>query len=84
MDMQVDELLKRISVDPQVCHGKACIRGHRIPVSMILDMLTAGEDSAAILAAYPQLDDWDLRACLAYGAFLARGESRSVTLPSAS
>ena len=82
--MLPEELLARISVDPEVCHGKACVKGHRIPVSMILDMLSAGEDAFAILSAYPQLDELDLRACLAYGAFLSRGESKAVFLPSAS
>ena len=82
--MLPEELLTRISVEPEICHGKACLKGHRIPVSMILDMLSAGEEPMAILAAYPQLDDLDLRACLAYGAFLSRGESKTITLPSAS
>jgi len=82
--MEPNDLLMRISIDPTVCHGKACLKGHRIPVSVILDMLSAGEDSTAVLASYPQLEEQDLRACLAYGAFLSRGEIRTVPLPSAS
>lgn len=82
--MLPEELLTRISVDAEICHGKACVKGHRIPVSMILDMLSAGESAAAILSAFPQLNELDLRACLAYGAFLSRGESKTVPFPSAS
>ncbi len=64
----------RISIDPNVCHGKPCIKGTRIMVSIILDYLTAGESEAEILRQYPVLKSQDLRAALAYAAWLAREE----------
>jgi uncharacterized protein (DUF433 family) len=63
---------ERISVDPAVCHGQACIRGTRIMVSVVLDNLAAGVDRAEILASYPSLKPSDLDAALAYAAELAR------------
>lgn len=65
------ELWERISIDPAVCGGKPCIRGHRIWVSLILGMLAEGMTVAEVVADYPQLDDADVRACVAYGAKLA-------------
>ena len=62
------ELLKRISVDPNVCFGKPCIRGTRIWVSLIVDNLAEGISKEEILAAYPQLAPEDIRASLAYAA----------------
>jgi len=64
----------RISIDPNVCHGKPCIKGTRIMVSIILDNLTAGESEAEILRQYSTLKSEDLRAALAYAAWLAREE----------
>jgi uncharacterized protein (DUF433 family) len=65
-------LLQRISIDPQVCFGKPCIRGTRIWVSLILDWLAAGASEQEIIADYPQLTGEDLRAAIAYGAEMAR------------
>jgi len=62
----------RVSVNPSVCHGKACIRGTRIMVSVILDNLAAGMDRAEILASYSSLEPSDIDASLAYAAELAR------------
>ncbi len=70
--MGKDELLARICVNPQVCFGKPCIRGHRIWVSLILDMLAAGDSTTDILEDYPGLEEADLRACIAYGAEMSR------------
>lgn len=64
--------LDRISIDPNVCFGKPCIKGTRIWVSLILDFLAAGETQEAILADYPQLTADDIRAGIAYGAEVAR------------
>jgi uncharacterized protein (DUF433 family) len=61
-------LLSRISIDPQICFGKPCIKGHRIWVSLILDFLASGMTIAEILADYPQLEQDDILACIAYGA----------------
>jgi uncharacterized protein (DUF433 family) len=71
--MAHDDLLTRISSDPNICFGKPCIRGHRIWVSMILDLLAAGETIETILEAYPSIEHEDILACLAYGAEMARG-----------
>jgi uncharacterized protein (DUF433 family) len=66
-----EDLLERISVDPAVCGGKPCIRGHRIWVGLVLGMLAEGAAVEDVLADYPQLVDSDIRACMAYGARLA-------------
>lgn len=62
----------RIQFDPAVCHGKACIRGTRVMVSVILDNLAAGLPSEEILASYPSLAPEDIRAAVGYAAELAR------------
>ena len=58
--------LDRISIDPNVCFGKPCIKGTRIWVSLILDFLAGGETPEQILASYPQLTAEDIRAAIAY------------------
>ena len=73
------ELLKRISINPNVCFGKPCIRGHRIWVSLILDFLASGATVREILEDYPGLEEADIRACIAYGAEMAR--ERFVEIP---
>jgi len=70
---------KRISVDPRICHGKACIAGTRIMVSIILDNLAGGVSREEILKSYPSLTPEDIDAALAYAAELAR--ARAVDLP---
>ena len=62
----------RISVDPRVCHGKACIRGTRIMVSVILDNLAANIPSEGILGSYPTLRIEDVQAAIANAADLRR------------
>ena len=64
--------LDRIVIDPNVCFGKPCIRGTRIWVSLILDYLASGQTEAEILDAYPHITPEDIRACIAYGAEVAR------------
>ncbi len=71
-------LLERISVDPQVCHGKACIKGTRIMVSVILDNLAAGLSEKDILKSYPSLTREDIQAAIAYAAELAKERYVSV------
>ena len=63
---------ERVSVDPAICHGKACIRGTRIMVSVILDNIAAGVSRPEILASYPSLRPEDIHAALSYAAELAR------------
>ena len=64
----------RISIDPEVCHGKPCIKGTRIMVSIILDYLKGGETAQEILSQYPTLTEEDVRAALAYAVWLAHEE----------
>jgi uncharacterized protein (DUF433 family) len=71
-NMKREELLERISVNPNVCFGKACIRGTRIWVSLILENLAEGLSEAELLKAYPQLKLEDIRAALAYAAETTR------------
>jgi uncharacterized protein (DUF433 family) len=70
---------ERISVDPAVCHGKACIRGTRIMVSVILDNVATGVPRSEILGSYPSMKSEDIDAALAYAAELAR--EGSIDLP---
>lgn len=70
--MTRDAILSRISIDPNVCFGKPCIRGHRIWVSLILDFLASGSSIREILENYPDLEEADIYACLAYGAEMVR------------
>lgn len=70
--MKREELLARISIDPNFCFGKPCIRGHRIWVSLILDFLASGMTVQEILKEYPSLEEADVLACIAYAAEMAR------------
>lgn len=63
---------ERISVDPQICHGKACIKGTRVMVAVVLDNLAAGETPESILKSYPSLTTEDIQAAVAYAAELAK------------
>jgi len=65
-------LLDRISVNPNICHGTPCIKGTRIPVSVILDNLAEGITREEILKSYPALQPEDIDAALAYAALLAK------------
>ena len=62
----------RITVDPQVCHGKACVKGTRVTVSVVLDNLAAGLSKQEIVTSYPSLVSEDIDASIAYAAELAR------------
>ena len=77
--MTRQELLERIWIDPARCGGKPCIRGHRIWVSLILDLLASGESFESILAHYPGISREDIQACIAYGSEMAR--ERFVDIP---
>jgi uncharacterized protein (DUF433 family) len=63
---------ERISLDPAVCHGQACIRGTRVLVSVVLDNLAVGLTAGEILASYPSLKPEDISAAMSYAAELAR------------
>ncbi len=77
--MKKTDLLTRISIDPNICFGKPCIRGHRIWVSLILDLLADGCSMQEILADYPGVEEADVLACIAYGAEMSR--ERYVEIP---
>ncbi|MGH7932889.1 MAG: DUF433 domain-containing protein [Candidatus Binataceae bacterium] len=74
-----EQLLKRITIDPNICFGKPCIRGHRLWVSLILDLLANGSTVSEILDNYAGIEEADVLACIAYGAEMAR--ERFVEIP---
>jgi len=80
--MKHNELIQRITCNPEFFGGKPVIRGRRLAVEHILDMLAAGDDAATILSGYPWLEPQDIQACLVYAALLARHE-RIELFPSA-
>ncbi|WP_437477182.1 DUF433 domain-containing protein [Sorangium sp. So ce1014] len=69
--MSRNELLDRISIDPNVCFGRACIRGHRIWVSLVLDFFASGMSAQDVIIEYG-IEEPDVLACIAYGAEMAR------------
>jgi len=78
-EARMNALLDRITVNPNVCFGKPCIRGTRIWVSLVLDMLANGETERDLLASYPHLTHEDILAAIAYGAEMSR--ERIVPVP---
>lgn len=75
----MNPLMERISVNPGICFGKPCIKGTRIWVSLILDLLAAGSTIEELLGEYPGLKREDVLAAMAYGAAMSR--DRFVDLP---
>ncbi len=80
--MNQEQLIKRISFDPEIFGGKPIIRGRRLAVEHVLDMLAAGDNPDTILQGYPWLEPADIQACLVYASLLARHE-RIELLPAA-
>jgi len=75
------EVLKRITVDPEIFSGKPIVRGMRISVKRVLSLLAQGETPEAILADYPDLEREDIRACLVYAhAVIAQDTLDEVTM----
>ena len=74
--MKPVEWQEHITIDPNVCHGKPCIKGTRIMVSILLDYLRGGETFSEVLRQYPTLTEDDIRAALDYAAWLAREEEQ--------
>lgn len=68
----MNPLLQRISVDPNICFGKPCIRGTRIWVALVLDLLASGMSIDEIIEEYDYLAEDDIRACMGYGAEMSR------------
>ena len=71
----------RITIDPQVCHGKPCVRGLRYPVTTILELLASGMSHSEILADYEDLEEDDIRACLQYAARLSDVKTPARAIP---
>ncbi len=67
--------IERIISDPKICSGKPCVKGTRIPVHIILDLLAVGESFEGIKKVYPNITDEDIKACLNYAAILADEEA---------
>ena len=76
--MDNDALLSRIAIDPNICFGKPCIKGHRIWVALILDYLAEGETIDSILEAYPSIERNDVLACIAWCRYDQRSRIRGV------
>ncbi len=66
--------LDRISVNPKIMHGKPCIKGTRIPVYIVLNLLAGGMSEEEVLENYPDLETEDVRACVKYASILAEEE----------
>lgn len=78
--MENEALLKRITLDPEICFGKPTIRHMRYPVELILDLLSSGMTNEEILADYPSLEEEDIQACLAFAAKLVKVNSLEAAL----
>ena len=74
------EWQSRLVADPEICHGRVCVRGTRVMASIILDRLAMGENCAAILEDYPSIQREDVLAALSYAAELASDRERGKTL----
>jgi uncharacterized protein (DUF433 family) len=73
----MDHLLERITIDTNVCHGKACIRHMRWPVEVIIDLIASGMSFENIISDHPELEKEDLIASLAYAKITLSGKSLS-------
>jgi uncharacterized protein (DUF433 family) len=73
-----NDLLKRITIDPNMCHGKLVIGGMRYPVVNILELISSGMTHAELLADYEDLEEADLQACLLFAAKLAHVKTVSL------
>lgn len=71
---------QRISINQNVCHGKPCIKGTRIWVSLVLDFMASGSSMDEVLNEYPQLKREDILACIAYGAEMSRERFISISM----
>ena len=72
--MRDTKLFERISSEPDICHGKPCIKGTRIPVYLIVSLISEGEDTGAIIQDYPSVTPDDIKAALKYAAKLCEYE----------
>ncbi|HBY98384.1 MAG TPA: hypothetical protein DEP84_31335 [Chloroflexi bacterium] len=72
MSSSPETLLNRITIDPEICHGKPCIRGLRYPVEMVLELLSSGMTIDEILADYEDLEREDIFAALVFATRLSQ------------
>jgi uncharacterized protein (DUF433 family) len=77
----MDPLLSRITIDPNICHGKPCIRSLRYPVEWLLELLSSGMSPDEVLADYPDLERDDLRAALAFAAKMTQIKRLGAAVP---
>jgi uncharacterized protein (DUF433 family) len=68
----MEALINRITINPDICHGKPTIRNMRYPVELVLDLLSSGMSFREIIADYPSLEDDDIKACLAFASRLTK------------
>lgn len=71
------KIFKRITFDPEIMGGQACIRGMRIPVSLVLNLIANGMTPSEIIKEYPDVEPEDIKDCLHYAAWLAKEELHS-------
>lgn len=71
----MENLLDRITLNPEICHGKPTVRNMRYPVELILDLLSSGMNKHEILNDYPALEDEDITACLQYATKMLQVKS---------
>jgi uncharacterized protein (DUF433 family) len=76
--MEEKEILQRISSDPDICHGKPCIKGTRIPVYLIVSLVAEGESIENIIQDYPSLTPDDVKAAVHYAAKLCEYEAYAI------
>jgi len=78
--MNSEGLLSRITVDPDVCHGKPCVRGLRYPVETLLEYLAGGDSTESLLAEFPDLQREDILACLEFSRRMLAAKSVHLVL----
>jgi uncharacterized protein (DUF433 family) len=78
--MSNENLLSRITVDPEICHGKPCVRGLRYPVETILEYLAGGDSVEDLLAEFPDLEREDILACLEFSRRMLAARSVHLAL----
>ncbi len=71
----MENYLSRITINPDICHGKPTVRNMRYPVEMILDLLSSGMSTEEIIADYPAIEKEDIQACLQFASRLTRVKS---------
>ena len=79
--MSNENLLSRITVDPQICHGKPCVRGLRYPVETILEYLAGGNTEQELLQEFPDLERKDILACHEFSRRMLSAKSVHLALP---